>query len=402
MPGKSKMTVLLGIRYLLWYLVSIPVTWFAPIHRDRVLLASSRGEGLSGNARYLFEAWQKDGSFEVWAVVSRKDIYKELSGKYSHILFAFSWKAIKVSAQAGFFILTHGRLDVPFCGSKKNIIQTWHGIPFKAIGFYRNNNIRGKIRNLLYKWFDYDSIDYFLSSSGYVTKLLIGVFRQKPEKFLETGFPRNDVFLTERANPGFSLKELLETNAPAFKNVICYSPTYRPYPTVYFPFNDREEISGAFIDMLEGTGSICLIKCHPNQRLKLDGQLGDSSRIIDISSNVRMPDIQEILLFTDILITDYSSISIDALLLDMPCVYITSDINEYVHATGDFCCDFNSLASGAHVRSMSDMVDELKELIQGRDRFREERHSARGIFFAPSSMTSTERLSLIMKSLMGS
>jgi CDP-glycerol glycerophosphotransferase (TagB/SpsB family) len=109
--------------------------------------------------------------------------------------------------------------------------------------------------------------------------------------------------------------------------------------------------------------------------------------------------LQEILLKTDILITDYSSVSIDSLLMDIQCVYITSDIEEYIHATGEFCCDYNSLAAGAHVRSMADMIDELNELIQGRDRFREERRSVRDIFFSSSPKTSTERLSLFMKSL---
>ena len=108
MRGKSKMSVLLGIRYLFWYLISIPVTWLLPICKERVILASNRGEGLSGNARYLFETWQKDGTYEVWAVTSRMDVYQELSGQYTHILFAFSWEAVKVSAQARFFILTHG------------------------------------------------------------------------------------------------------------------------------------------------------------------------------------------------------------------------------------------------------------------------------------------------------
>jgi CDP-glycerol glycerophosphotransferase len=396
-PGKNKMTVLLGIRYLLWYLVSIPVTWLASIRKERVILASNRGEGLSGNARYLFETWQKDGRFDVWALVSNREIYKELSGQYSHILFVFSWEAIKVSAQARFFILTHGRLDVPFCGFRKTVIQTWHGIPFKAIGFYRNNKVSEKIRNLLYKWFDYNSIDFFLSSSNYVSRLYEGVFRQKPAKFIEIGFPRNDVFLQEKKTSDHLLGTALKERVPSFKKVIVYAPTYRPYHSMYFPFADRLEKSGAFIELLQSTDSICLVKCHINQQLMLDTPFIQSGHIIDICNYKQLPDLQKILLNADILITDYSSVSIDALLLDIPCIYITSDIEEYVCATGNFCCDYDSLAAGAHVRSMVDMIAELKELIQGRDRFREERRVARDIFFTPSSRTSRERLALFME-----
>jgi CDP-glycerol glycerophosphotransferase (TagB/SpsB family) len=397
MPGKSKMTILLGIRYLLWYLLSIPAAIFATVRGDRVILASNRGEGLTGNARHLFETWQKDGSFDVWAVVSNKEIYKELSGQYPHILLAFSWDALKVSTQSRFFILTHGRLDVPFCGLRKTIIQTWHGIPFKAIGFYRNNKASEKIRNLLYKWFDYDSVDYFLSSSAFVTKLLMQVFRQKPEKFLEIGFPRNDVFLLEIKKSEHILTKVLKERPPSFKKVILYTPTYRPYRSVYFPFADRSEKSDAFIELLQSTDSVCLVKSHSNQQLVLDSSLGESGRIIDISNYTGLPDLQEILLKTDILITDYSSVSIDSLLMDMQCVYITSDIEEYIHATGEFCCDYNSLAAGVHVRSMADMIYELNELIQSRDRFEEERRSARELFFPFTTDTSTNRLASFMK-----
>jgi len=399
MPPKSKLTLALGIRYLLWYVISVIFTWCAPIRKNRVILASNRGEGISGNARYLFETWMKEDSFDAWIVLSNREIYEGLSMQYDHVLFAFSWEAVRVAAQARFFILTHGRLDVPFSGLKKTIIQTWHGIPFKAIGFYRNTKIKDKIRNFLYKWFDYNSIDFFLSSSPYVSEIYRGVFRQKPGKFLETGFPRNDVFYLNSGKSEFLFNAVFSEKVSSFKKVILYAPTYRPYDSVYFPFADREERFHAFIELLDATDSICLVKSHVNQQYKLDVALEQSGRVIDISNDVRLPDLQKILPEVDILITDYSSVSIDALLLDLPCVFIASDIEDYIYATGEFCCDYDSLAAGAHVRSMADMIYALNELIAGNDVFREKRSSARELFFAPSSYTSIERLSSFMQQL---
>jgi CDP-glycerol glycerophosphotransferase (TagB/SpsB family) len=401
MLAKSKMTITLGIQYLFWYAISIPLACLFPIRKDRVILSSNRGEGLSGNGRYLFETWRKDGTFDVWVVVSNREIYKELSSKYHHVLFAFSWAAVKIAARARFFILTHGRLDVPFSGFKKTIIQTWHGIPFKAIGFYHNDKIKHKIRNALYKCFDYDSIDYYLSSSPYVTKIYSSVFRQKQSKFLEIGFPRNDVFDFHEEKSGSALNAFLKERVPTFKKLMLYAPTYRPYPSVYFPFNDRIEMFPKFLELLKRTDSVCLVKSHMNQHYKLDALLEQSGQVIDISNDRRLPDLQEILPEIDILITDYSSVSIDALLLDLPCVFITSDIEEYVGATSNFCCDYGSLAAGPHIESMGDMIDELNELISGNDSFREKRTSARELFFIPSSHSSTERLSLFMQQIIG-
>ena len=398
MNRKNRMTVVLGLQYLFWYLISIPVTWFVRVRREGVIIGSNRGDGLSGNARHLFERWSKEGVFEVWAVLSNKKIYKQLSIQYDHVLFAFSWKAVKIAAQARFFILTHGRLDVPFSDFSKIIIQTWHGIPFKAIGFYRNRNIKDKIRNILYKWFDYDPVDYFLSSSAYVTKLYKGVFHQASDKFLEIGFPRNDLFF-ERHKSESSLNGIFKERGLSFKKVILYAPTFRTYPSDYFPFADRLEKSPALIELLQRTDAVCLVKSHVNQPYKLDHLLERSGRVIDISNSEWIPDLQKILPETNILITDYSSISIDALLLDLPCIFITSDIEDYVKATGEFCCDYNSLAAGAHVKTMADMIYELAELIGGNDRFRKERSSARELFFTPSSQTSTERLTSFMQKI---
>lgn len=399
MTVKSKMTVTLVFRYLSWYLFSILVAWFTTVKKDRVILASNRGEGLSGNARHLFETWLKDSSFDVWVVVSSREVYQELSKKYDHILFAFSWRALKIAAQARFFILTHGRLDVPFSGFKKTIIQTWHGIPFKAIGFFRNSRINDKTRNTLYKWFDYNSIDFFLSSSTYVSKLYEGVFRQKPDKFLEIGFPRNDIFSQGRDQASKLLKPFLQDRIIRAKNIILYSPTYRPYPSAYFPFSDYAEKHQAFIDFLNSTDSVCIVKSHVNQQLELDNTLERSGRVIDVSNDSRIPDLQKIMTVVDILVTDYSSISIDALLLDLPCVFINSDIDDYVRATGDFCCDYKSLAAGAHVNTMTEMIDALNDLIDGNDAFQEKRRSAIDIFFTPSLHSSTERLLSFMKGI---
>jgi len=165
---------------------------------------------------------------------------------------------------------------------------------------------------------------------------------------------------------------------------------------MYFPFGDRDKMSSAFIELLKRTESVCLVKSHVNQQLMLDAALEGTGRVIDISNDVRLPDLQHILPQVDILITDYSSISIDALLLDLPCVFIDADIEEYCHATGDFCCDYYSLAAGAHVQSMEDMIDGLNELLSGNDGFREQRHSARELFFTAELHPSTERLSLFM------
>jgi CDP-glycerol glycerophosphotransferase (TagB/SpsB family) len=216
---------------------------------------------------------------------------------------------------------------------------------------------------------------------------------------LEIGFPRNDVFSTGRDRSRSFLNNFLKERIPIFKNVILYAPTFRPYPSEYLPFPDREEKFHAFIEFLQRTDSVCLVKSHTNQIYKLDNILEKSGRVIDISVDGRLIDLQKILTEIDFLITDYSSISIDALLLDIPCIFITSDIEKYLHATGDFCCDYDLLAAGQHVQSMEGLIKVLNELIAGEDNFKEARHSALDIFFKSLPQTSTEMLSSFMKRL---
>lgn len=94
---------------------------------------------------------------------------------------------------------------------------------------------------------------------------------------------------------------------------------------------DYEQI----IDTLEhrwgGKWSI-LLRLHPNIKI-LNNEYKYSTSVIDASN---YPDINDLILFSDIIITDYSSCMFDAMIINKPTFLYTKDIEMYNQERGTY------------------------------------------------------------------
>ena len=103
------------------------------------------------------------------------------------------------------------------------------------------------------------------------------------------------------------------------------------------------------------------------------------SNITDITE--RSMDIQELLMDTDILVTDYSSTYIDYLLLDRPVVFYNFDYQDYLEHDRGMYCDYEKAAPGYKAETFEALMEEFERLIQGEDHFKEVRRQARDFFY---------------------
>ena len=106
-------------------------------------------------------------------------------------------------------------------------------------------------------------------------------------------------------------------------------------------------------------------------------------------------DIQELLMDTDILVTDYSSTYIDYLLLDRPVVFYNFDYQDYLEHDRGMYCDYEKAAPGYKAETFEALMEEYLEtgelsaenmeeferLVQGEDHFKEVRRQARDFFY---------------------
>ncbi|MFD0800344.1 CDP-glycerol glycerophosphotransferase family protein, partial [Streptomonospora algeriensis] len=233
------------------------------------------------------------------------------------------------------------------------VVQTWHGSMLKRIGF-DIENIRGKSRDYHEKlaW-ETRQWDYLVSPSPWATPILRRAFRFEGE-ILETGYPRNDIFFSpERAAIAERTRQRL--GLPEGKKVVLYAPTWRD-DKYYTRGKHKLDLHLDLRRMYEKLGDdhVLLVRRHP--------RVVDSVPIVgrDFVYDVSLyPEIMELFLITDVLVTDYSSMMFDFANTGRPMLFFTYDIESYRDNLRGFYFDFEETAPGPLLRHSDDVIDAL-------------------------------------------
>jgi len=211
--------------------------------------------------------------------------------------------------------------NASFLIGRFNIIQCWHGTPLKKMGDDKKtkkspHDFIKKIENRKY--------NYILSTCRYTTKIFKKLFNS--DDILEIGSPRNDILL----NPSFFSTENIakKLNLKKYKKIFLYAPTFRKLEKEVNPFDKK--FLKKLNKILNERKNIFLIKQHPYTK-KIEN-LEAYSNILDISKINQ--DIQEILIYTSVLITDYSSVIFDFALLNRPLIFFAKDLKKYEKERG--------------------------------------------------------------------
>src|SRR5699024_3141759 len=231
-------------------------------------------------------------------------------------------------------------------------VQTWHGTPLKKMlhdienVMGRNDTYLERVTNSVNRW------DYLLSPSSYASETFRSAFQYKGP-IIEKGYPRNDVFYKQ------NIKERSEDiksrlRLPRDKKVILYAPTFRDNQTSKknkFMFQvqmDLEKMQQELSDEY-----IILLRMHLVINNKLSIPKWQKGFVKNVSN---YPDMQELLLISDILITDYSSVMFDYANTKRPILYFTYDLETYRDMVRGFYIDFEKEAPGPFVRTTDEII----------------------------------------------
>lgn len=238
-------------------------------------------------------------------------------------------------------------------------LDFWHGTPLKKIR-YDVVGVPNVKHNILKDWLEKDGMEYVASTSPYLSEqVLMRAFAASREQMLEFGYPRMDVMgLSKEENMAFCLKyspELLLyiEKAQEYSKVFLYMPTYRD--------DDPDYIEKAGIDFflmsekLKEIDGILFLKLHPLTR---NSAVETYDNIMQISNDV---DIYPFLIHTDYLITDYSSIFFDYLVLDKEIIFIPFDYDNYVK-NRQLYYDYNKITPGIKYRNFHELISGLNVL----------------------------------------
>ncbi|WP_281262392.1 bifunctional glycosyltransferase/CDP-glycerol:glycerophosphate glycerophosphotransferase [Allonocardiopsis opalescens] len=238
----------------------------------------------------------------------------------------------------------------------QTVVQTWHGSMLKRIGF-DIERVRGKSRDYHDKlaW-EVAQWDYLVSPSPWATPILRQAFRFDGE-ILETGYPRNDVFhRPERHAMAERVRSVL--GLPEGRKVLLYAPTWRD-DKYYSRGKHKLDLHLDLRRMYEllGEDHVLLVRRHPRvvDRVPIVGR----DFVFDVSL---YPEIQELFLVTDVLITDYSSMMFDFANTGRPMLFFTYDIDAYRDDLRGFYFDFPATAPGPLLLTSDEVIGAVRDI----------------------------------------
>jgi len=314
-----------------------------------VLIAGHGAKYLTGNNAYLFRYFESaQPDFNYYFYTKNKTVYNELRVKYSEkVLYAYRWKAFIKFIRSGVLIVSTGPDDFfPYpLAKKKKIINIWHGTPIKNIGFL----ISGADQRPLILFSK--AINYFCVSSGFEGEVIKNAFHLSQKKLLLTGQPKND-FIRQNHS------EFLKAHSYLNKKVILYAPTFRDVGMKQKTLNELFPLS-QLQEILEKYDACFLYRNHINTTEQQI--IEDLDRIIP-ASFAGFPDAQPLLYHTDILITDYSGIYFDFLLLNRPVIFYTYDYATY-REKRDFLFPFERNTPGPKVQTPEFLINAIEDYL---------------------------------------
>jgi CDP-glycerol glycerophosphotransferase (TagB/SpsB family)/glycosyltransferase involved in cell wall biosynthesis len=244
-------------------------------------------------------------------------------------------------------------------------VQTWHGTPLKRLGFdIANPQSASGRRYLDYLAHDVAQWDMLLSPNPFSTPIMREAFRFRGE-ICETGYPRDDAVVAPP--PGRAEEVRLRLGLPAGKRVAMYVPTWRDNlhdADGRYLLDFRLDVTDAARRLADDF--VLLIRGH---HLMAGGIPGASSPgfAFDVTG---YPDISDLLLITDVLITDYSSVMFDFAPTGRPMLFFTYDLEQYRDQIRGFYFDFEQLAPGPLLATSDEVVGALAELDSVADRYK--------------------------------
>ena len=326
--------------------------------------------GFNNNAKYLFmdvvENYPEIRSF--W-IGDRNSTSLVRSLGYP-AYYRFSFKGLWLCLTSGYYIVDHTQGCINFWTSGgAKIINLWHGVGWKAClwsnplhsvfkekGFWANY-----VHKLFYPHLYYKP-DLVLSSSPYMTKNFFAPMFDIPcEKCVEDDYPRckfmlkpKEYILEHIHKIGATESERLIEMMQKFKRVILYAPTYRD---AQYDFIAESGIDfDDFNNCLSERDELFLMKLHPSTRMANNLNISRSNIfMVDkyIDSNYIMP-------FTDVLISDYSSIVFDYMRLNRQIILFPFDKEQYNHESRQFKLEYDDLVEGIpQVYSYSELKNAL-------------------------------------------
>lgn len=312
------------LKTIFMYIIKIiltPLKLF-PIKYNYIMFCTNSGKGYFCNPKYIYEELIKLNKKDMRYIWCFKDKinYEGLNNNNTIICKYHSLKYYYYKIRSGIYISNsiEGN-EVP--KKKKQIrIQTWHGG-----GSYKKVALSEKGKSKIFKKRTEENIkntNLFISSSKVFTDIIRDNF-QYNGNVLECGMPRNDILFNESKKIELKQKILSQYNIQEDTLLVLYAPTWR-YDESKLEKIDFLELK-KHIKLRFNKEVVILYRAHFHM------SKCNELNVIDVSN---YEDMQELLIASDVLISDYSSSIWDYSFLYRPCFLFCPDLDYYIEKRG--------------------------------------------------------------------
>lgn len=234
-------------------------------------------------------------------------------------------------------------------------VQLWHAVgAVKQFGLrdpsVANRSVRAKQRFLdVYRRFH-----YVVTGSDTMAQIFKDSFQLQNEQILRTGVPRTDFFFDGEAM--MLAQEAFYRKFPELdgKKIILYAPTFR---------DDALEATSIALDLdllyneLFWEDYVIILKLHPAVTMKQDYAQQYPGFVYQLHSDQH---VNELMLVTDLLVTDYSSIPYEFSFLNKPMLFFAYDLEKYTKLRG-FWEDYEISSPGPIVKTTGELVEKIHQ-----------------------------------------
>lgn len=395
-----------------------------PLNNKIWIFGSWFGETYNDNSRYIFEYVNKNlpDITAVW-LSRKKELVGDLRKKGYRAYHFYSVPGVWFAMRAGVGIFCVGyTVDLPgFCiTNSKKLVQLWHGIGVKKVGVLNTKplntghrifpSIQNKyiiklilslfkalffrkvdnIDHIYYKMELFSLYTYITALSPVIKKMTVECFdipKDQKERVLITGSPRNDVLFAGKKPQGRAF-EIIKNIHKKGGSAGFYMPTHRREGSDGMLNNIIDSLK-PYQKILEEKKIYLLVKLH--QFHQYESQTDELKNVIFIRNEDLDGDVYPLLPATDFLVTDYSTIYIDYLLVDKPIIFLNYDLEQYTNIDRELYFPYERVTPGPKVSSWEKLIPAVSRELK-KDSYIKFRQRIRKLFHTYSDDNSSKRI----------
>ncbi len=321
---------------------------FVPVEENKVLFSSFSGKKYDDSPKVLFERMLERSDCEdlrfVWAF-NEPDEYQLPRAESVKM---HGWAYWKAALSAKFWV-TNVNIECGLSFKKKEqvYVNTWHGTGNKSYG----NLVPGR------NDYDFSTVDVFAVDGDFMADMHHRALKASYDSFVYCGRPREDELYRSNESARREIRDRLSIPKDAF--VVLYAPTWRESLTGGDDYSFKAPLDVNHVLNALGENALMLYRAHSIVTETMGISFTD--RVVDCST---YPNINELYIAADLLISDYSSVFADYSILGKPMICFAFDYEEYALSRGltaDFRDDITTFYNEEDLCNYLSSFNYLKE-----------------------------------------